>query len=70
MGSVMDQERPWEREDIPEAETMRKRIENAYTRGGGSRSGLEPVMKQIIKELERIEALAIAAAPAKQEGSE
>jgi len=54
----MDQERPWERDEQLEAETMRKRIEEAYSRGGGNRSGLEPVMKQIIKELERIETLA------------
>lgn len=44
---------------------MRKRIEKAYTRGGGNRSGLEPVMKQIIKELERIETLA-SPSPLKQ----
>lgn len=50
MGSVMDQERPWER-------PMRERIENAYRYGGGRHSGLEAVMKQIINELERLEGL-------------
>ena len=65
MGSVMDQERPWEREDMPEAQTMRKRIEDAYSRRGGK---LEPVMQQIIKELERIEALALPPFPASKHG--
>lgn len=36
---------------------MRQRIEDAYRYGGGRHSGLEPVMKQIISELERLEAL-------------
>lgn len=52
MGSVMDQERPWEREEKPKAETMRERIKDAYRDSGGR---LEPVMDQIIAELERIE---------------
>ena len=60
MGSVMDQERPWEREEHQEAETMRERIKDRYRRSGGR---LEPVMNQIIAELERIEALVTSPSP-------
>lgn len=62
MGSVMDQERPWEREEHPEAETMRERIKDRYRRSGGR---LEPVMNQVIAELERIEALVTTPPPEK-----
>lgn len=67
MGSVMDQERPWERETPPMAETTRERIKDAYRRSGGR---LEPVMEQIIVELERIEAIRAALATATEGGGE
>ncbi|QWY83657.1 hypothetical protein [Rhizobium phage RHph_X2_26] len=54
MGSVMDQERPWERDDKPKPATLRGRIEDAVRRDyvGSSRRAVD----QIIDELERLEA--------------
>lgn len=48
MGSVMDQERPWEREEKP-METMRQRIARAAEFGRGAE------IDRIIDELENLE---------------
>jgi hypothetical protein len=53
MGSVMDQERPWESER--RRETIRERIKDSFEFGQGS------AIDQIIAELERLEAALKAA---------
>ena len=51
MGSVMDQERPWEREVRPKALTIRDRIKDVLR----DTNSLHDTVEQIICELERLE---------------
>lgn len=52
MGSVMDQDRPWERER--KRETIRDRVKDSLE------FGKESAIEQIVDELERLEAAVIA----------
>lgn len=53
MGSVMDQERPWERDTKPEGATLRERIKDVLR----DKNRLHETVEQIICELERLEAM-------------
>jgi len=60
MGSVMDQERPWERDTKPEGATLRERIKDVLR----DKNRLHETVEQIICELERLEAMIATQPPA------
>ena len=51
MGSVMDQERPWERDKKPEGATLRERIKDVLR----DTNRMHETVEQIVVELERLE---------------
>jgi hypothetical protein len=59
MGSVMDQERPWERDAKPEGATLRERIKDVLR----DKNSLHATVEQIVCELERLESLITSPSP-------